>query len=131
MLRLMVSKMKNYSTLSAVAFIVVSGILFSCVEHHNDNSSLLQLIADSPLMLSTIPVNGAINVSTGMTIEIFFSQNINQSSLSSSTIIFDPPIAGTYAALGPLVTFIVTPGVFLSFTQYTVTIPSGGVTGTN
>src|SRR5208337_4538464 len=122
----MVCKMKNFSILSAAAIFTASIILISCSgSSSNSNSSLLTLITQSPLVLSTVPANGAINVPVGSQIVVTFSQTIDSTTVTSAIFNFSPIISGTYTTIGPVVSFTPTGG-FLGPTTYTVTIPASG-----
>jgi hypothetical protein len=125
----MVSIMKNLSILSAAAIMTVSLILISCNQKSSDNSSGSLLLL-SPLVLSTTPANGAINVPVGSQVVVTFSQTISPTTVTSATFNFSPAISGTYTTAGPVVYFTPT-GSFLGATAYTVTIPAGGIAGTN
>src|SRR5271157_4710093 len=110
--------MKKLSILSASAIITASIILISCSgSSSNSNSSLLTLITQSPLVLSTVPVNGAINVAGSSQVVVTFSQTIDSTTVTPTTFNFSPAFSGTYTTVGPVVSFTPT-GNFLGATSY-------------
>ena len=111
-------------------WIVVAILLVSCNGKPSTDSQT-SLLFTAPLVLSTNPVNGAVNVPVNSSITIFFSQSIDQATVTSSTFSFTPAILGTYTVAGSVVSFMPNPGTFQAFTPYTVTLPVGGIKSTS
>ena|SRR5271157_1184132 len=120
--------MKNLSILSALTIVIV---LVSCNEKSSNDNSTKSLLLYSPLVLSTVPANGAINVVDNSSIVVTFSQTINQATVTPTTFNFTPAISGTYITVGPVVSFTPTAPGFQTGLTYIVTIPADGITGTN
>jgi methionine-rich copper-binding protein CopC len=81
----------------------------------------------APVILSTNPANSAVNVAANATIGITFSEAMNASTISTSTITLKQgaaTIAGTVSYTGNTATF--TPSnIFIAGTIYSVTITTG------
>jgi len=123
--------MKNLSILSVAAIIAASVILFSCDETSSSDNSTKSLLLYSPLVLSTTPVNGAIDVADISSIVVTFSQTINQTTVTATTFGFFPAISGTYITIGPVVSFTPSGLGFIPGLTYIVSIPAGGIASTN
>jgi hypothetical protein len=84
-------------------------------------------ITPPPLVVSTIPVNGATNVAIGQVLSATFSEAMNPATISGSTFTVTGPggaVAGSVTYSGFTATF--TPAVALAYsTVYTATITTG------
>jgi hypothetical protein len=84
-------------------------------------------ITPPPTVVSTIPANGAANVSIGQTVSATFSESMNSATISGSTVTVTGPggaVAGTVTYSGATATF--TPAAALGYsTAYTATITTG------
>jgi len=88
------------------------------------------VVSTAPVVVSTVPANGATGVPAGQVVSAVFSETMNASTISSSTFLLTGPgttsVAGTvaYNATGSVASF--TPNVALAYnTLYTATITAG------
>jgi hypothetical protein len=84
-------------------------------------------IAPTPVVVSTIPTNGAVNVSVSQMISATFNEAMNSATISGSTFTVNGPggaVAGTVAYSGVTATFTATAALSYS-TVYTATITTG------
>ena len=88
------------------------------------------VVSTAPVVISTVPANGAIGVPTGQVVSATFSETMSAATISSSTFLLTGPgttsVAGTvaYNATGSVASF--TPNAALAYnTLYTATITTG------
>ena len=88
------------------------------------------VVSTAPVVISTVPANGAIGVPTGQVVSATFSEAMSAATISSSTFLLTGPgttsVAGTvaYNATGSVASF--TPNAALAYnTLYTATITTG------
>jgi hypothetical protein len=84
-------------------------------------------ITPTPVVVSTIPTNGAVNVSIGTAISATFNEAMNSATISGSTFTVTDPggaVAGTVTYSGVTATFMPTAALTYN-TVYTATITTG------
>jgi len=87
-----------------------------------------QEVVKTPVVISTIPVNGATNVAVGTPISATFNMGMNPATLTGTTFLVSGPggvaVAGTVSFSGVTATFV--PSAALSYSAtYTATITTG------
>ncbi|MDM8001839.1 MAG: Ig-like domain-containing protein, partial [Bacteroidota bacterium] len=120
----------DYSTLYTVTF-VASGIedlagnaLAS--EYEFTFTTSAEPDTTGPSVFLTTPVDEATNKSVKSKIYVYFSENIDSSSVNSTTFSISPSVAGTFSVTDSAVVF--TPSADMEYnTTYTVTLPEGGI----
>ncbi|MEK6686832.1 MAG: Ig-like domain-containing protein, partial [Gemmatimonadota bacterium] len=85
---------------------------------------------NGPTVVAVSPVNGAVGVSVGTTVEVTFSEAMDAATITNGTISLSNSsgvVAGTVAYYGSTNTAVLTPGSPLAFsTLYMVVVANGG-----
>ena len=114
-------------------WLIVLLLSIGCVVGCKKDNEVIGKVGICPAVLSTDPVNGAINVVTDKKISATFNEHMNMSSVNTSTFQLRHGInqvLGTVSAVGSTATF--TPvDALLANTVYTATITSGVVDSAN
>lgn len=114
-------------------WLLVLLLMIGCVVGCKKDNEVVGKVGTCPTVLSTNPINGAINVVTDQKISATFNEHMNMSSINTSTFQLRHGInqvLGTVSVVGSTATF--TPvDALLANTVYTATITSGVVDSAN